>query len=77
MKTLIAGVLASVLLATLPARAQPQIQQQQVQFKKGESGATIKGSLKGEQIIDYKLRAGTGQAMVVHFKPSNPSGYFN
>jgi hypothetical protein len=77
MKTVITGVLASVLLAALPAQAQAQIQQQQVQFKKGESGATIKGSLKGEQIIDYKLRAGAGQAMVVQFKPSNPSAYFN
>jgi hypothetical protein len=77
MKTIIAGVLASVLLAALPARAQPQIQQKQVQFKKGETGATIKGSLKGEQIVDYKLRAAAGQVMVVQFKPSNPSAYFN
>jgi hypothetical protein len=75
MKALIAGVLASMLLATLPARG--QIQQQQVQFKKGETGATIKGGLKGEQIIDYKLRASAGQAMVVQFKPSNQSAYFN
>jgi hypothetical protein len=75
MKALIAGVLASMLLATLPARG--QIQQQQVQFKKGETGATIKGGLKGEQIIDYKLRADAGQVMVVKFRPTNPSAYFN
>ncbi len=64
-------------LAATPTWAQPVIKQQQVQFKKGKTGATLKGSIKGEEIIDYKLRAGAGQVMVVKFKPSNPSAYFN
>lgn len=70
-------LLALVLLSAVPVEAQPSIKRQQIQFKKGETGATIKGTIKGEQIIDYKLRAGAGQAMVVQFKPSNPSAYFN
>jgi hypothetical protein len=57
--------------------AQPAITTKQVQFKTGETGATIKGTIKGDRIIDYKLRAGAGQAMTVQFKPSNPSAYFN
>lgn len=72
--------LAAVLLlalASAPAVAQPKIEQRIVQFKTGETGATIKGAIKGDQTIDYKLRAGAGQAMVVQFRPSNPSAYFN
>jgi hypothetical protein len=77
MKALFAGLMCGLLLASSVASAQPAIKQQPVQFKKGESGATIKGSLKGDQIIDYTLRASAGQVMVVHFKPTNPSAYFN
>jgi len=76
-KALFAGLMCGLLLASSVASAQPAIKQQPVQFKKGESGATIKGSLKGDQIIDYTLRASAGQVMVVHFKPNNPSAYFN
>jgi hypothetical protein len=53
--------------------AQPSIRQQQIQFKKGESAATLKGSLKGDQMIDYNLRAGAGQSMVVIFTPTSKS----
>jgi hypothetical protein len=74
---LTASIVSALLLATTPTWATPSIKQQQVQFKKGATGATIKGSLKGEQINDYKLRAGAGQVVVVKFKPSNPSAYFN
>jgi len=37
----------------------------------------LKGSLKGEQTIDYKLRAKAGQIMNVALKTSNASNYFN
>ena len=77
MKALFIAVGMVMVMAIPPALAQPAITTKQVQFKKGESGATIKGTIKGDQIIDYKLRAGAGQAMVVQFKPSNPSAYFN
>ena len=75
--TFIASLLSAFVLACLPASAAPGIQQKQVQFKKGETGATIKGTIKGDQTIDYQLRAGVGQVMVVAFKPSNASAYFN
>jgi len=76
-KASIAGLICGLLLASSVVSAQPAIKQEPVQFKKGESGATIKGSLKGDQIIDYTLRASAGQVMVVQLKPSNPSAYFN
>ena len=78
MKHCVASVLSALMLVTAPAvSAEGGIREQQVQFKKGESGATIKGSIKGDQTVDYKLRANAGQTMVVKFKPSNASAYFN
>jgi len=77
MKALIASVLCGLLLASALASAEVSIRQQQVQFKKGATSTTLKGKIKGDQIVDYQLRAGVGQSMVVIFKPSNRSAYFN
>ena len=77
MKALFIAAATVLAMAVPPVGAQPAITTKQVQFKKGETGATLKGTIKGDQIIDYKLRAGAGQSMVVKFKPSNPSAYFN
>ena len=78
MKHCVASVLSALMLVTAPVvSAEGGIREQQVQFKKGESGTTIKGSIKGDQTVDYKLRASAGQTMVVKFKPSNASAYFN
>ncbi len=48
-----------------------------LQFAKGASSATVKGSLVGYQTIDYKVGANAGQVMKVSFKSSNASNYFN
>jgi hypothetical protein len=69
--------MSALLLAPLPAEAQSQIQQSAIHFKPGETRVSLKGRLKGDQTIDYMLRAGAGQVMIVKFKPSNPSAYFN
>ena len=53
------------------------IESRPVQFSKGSSSIMLKGSLKGEQTIDYKLRAKAGQIMNVALKSSNASNYFN
>ncbi len=70
--------MASALFAAtswaLPASA---IESRAVHFSKGASSAALKGSLKGDQIIDYKLRAKAGQTMSVTLKTSNLSNYFN
>jgi hypothetical protein len=77
MKPFFSLIAAALVLAAQPAPAQSPIQTKTVQFKKGESGATIKGTLKGDQTIDCKLTAGAGQTMVIKFAPSNASAYFN
>ncbi len=48
-----------------------------LQFAKGASSATVKGTLKGDKTIDYKLRAKAGQTMSVTLKTSNGANYFN
>jgi len=61
-------------LWALPANAS---ESRPIHFTKGASSATLKGSLKGDQFIDYMLRAKAGQTMNVMLKTSNPSSYFN
>ncbi len=46
-------------------------------FAKGTSSTTLKGSLKGDRTIDYKLRARAGQTMSITLKSSNAANYFN
>jgi hypothetical protein len=77
MKIGIFGLLAGWLLVTTLASAEPGIQQEQIRFAKGESSATLKGKIKGDQTVDYQLRAQAGQPLTVKFKPDNLSAYFN
>jgi len=60
-----------------PALAADAIRQESVHFAKGVSAATIKGVLKGDQAIDYRVRAGAGQTLAVTLRGSNAQNYFN
>jgi hypothetical protein len=77
MNTLLARGLSVWLLGVAVASADVDIRQEQIQFEKGTSGTTITGEITGDQIVDYQLRASAGQSMVVNFRPSNLSAYFN
>ena len=77
MRRLLAFVLLVLLAATQAAHADNDIRQEAVRFVPGASKATIKGTIKGSQTVDYQLRTAAGQTMTVAFKPSNPSAYFN
>ena len=73
---------ALILIAThapLPAHAAdaPGIRSQTVQFAKGATSAQLRGSIKGDASIDYKIDARAGQTLSVTMKPSNASNYFN
>jgi hypothetical protein len=50
---------------------------ERVAFKAGASSATITGSIKGDQSVDYVLGARRGQTMKVSLKTSNGANYFN
>jgi len=78
MKNLLVVTLAGVLVfGAATAWAEPYIQQKQIQFAKGKSGTTVSGKIKGDQTIDYQLRANAGQTLSVDFKASKPTAYFN
>jgi hypothetical protein len=71
-------VMACALLAASSwSFAADAIESRPLQFAKGASSATVKGSLKGDKTIDYKLRAKAGQIMSVTLKTSNSGNYFN
>lgn len=48
-----------------------------VRFKPGTSYATVRGSTKGYDGVNYVLDARAGQSISVLFSPSNASCYFN
>lgn len=69
---------AAALLAPPPDMASAQeIRQERVSFAAGASSATLKGTVRGYQSVDYLLGAAAGQTMTVTLKTSNASNYFN
>lgn len=70
------AVMLLALAATTLAHADG-ITTQPVQFAKGQSSATITGSIKGDQTIDYSLRARAGQTMSVTLATKHGANYFN
>jgi hypothetical protein len=76
------SIVSAALLVVQPivvpvAIAQPAIRTEQVKFRPNASSTLIQGQLKGDQTIDYKLRAGAGQTLTVELKGSNLQNYFN
>lgn len=72
--------LAAALVITLApalALAQDAIREVRVHFPHGASSTTLAGTLKGREIIDYKLGAAAGQRMTVTLTTDNAGNYFN
>ena len=76
-KLIAASVLFGMVPASTLASADVSIRKEEVLFKQGETGATIKGKISGDQTVDYRVRAGAGQSLMVAFTPDNSSAYFN
>jgi hypothetical protein len=68
--------LSLLLLSPLPALAQAS-KSQRVQFKPGATSATISGTIKGDQDIDYVVGAKQGQSMNVSLATKHGATYFN
>lgn len=66
---------ASVPLA--PAALAQSAKPERVQFAKGTSSKTIKGTLKGDQSRQFVVNVRAGQTMTVKLTASNGSTYFN
>ena len=59
------------------ARADDTTRTQRVQFAKGANSATVEGTIKGYQTVDYVLHASQGQSMNVSMATRNTATYFN
>jgi hypothetical protein len=59
------------------AVAATPIESRPIHFAKGASSATVKGTIKGEQTVDYTIRARAGQTMSVKLATRNGANYFN
>jgi hypothetical protein len=77
MKSIPTGAFSLFLLFCVAAAFAGDIREVRVQFKANQSGATIEGSIKGRQSIDYLLKAKAGQSLIVSLSTSNLSNYFN
>jgi hypothetical protein len=77
MKSILTGAFSLFLLAGMTAAWAGEIRTVNVQFKAHETGTTVKGSIKGREIVDYRLKAKAGQQMTVSLNTSNLSNYFN
>lgn len=60
-----------------PVWAKDDIRKETIQFDKGATSASIKGRLRGDADVDYRVRAGAGQTLAVALKKTNPQNYFN
>jgi len=60
-----------------PALANDDMRSQRVQFAKGASSASVEGTIKGYEIVDYLLHAAQGQSMNASMATDNTASYFN
>ena len=77
MKRLLLVACIGLIGVNTDAAAQADVRRVEVQFPKGAASARLSGTIKGSQIVDYAVRAQSGQSMSVTFEPSNLSAYFN
>jgi hypothetical protein len=70
-------VALAVVTAAMPVTAQSPIRSERVQFARGATSSTIRGSLKGYDTVDYIVGARAGQSMSVSMQTSSTSAYFN
>ena len=74
LRRLAAGALAVGFACAVAATG---IETRPIQFAKGASSATVQGTIRGDQTIDYKLRARAGQTMSVKLDTRHTANYFN
>lgn len=70
-------VTAAAIMATIPAVAQSPVRSERVQFPRGTASTTVRGTVRGYDVIDYVVGARAGQAMTVSLQTTNKSAYFN
>jgi hypothetical protein len=76
-KTFVWVCALAIAAISAPAVAQDKPRQERIEFAIGKSGATIKGRIKGYEVVRYMLGAQAGQRMTVALNTSNTYTYFN
>jgi hypothetical protein len=80
MGKLFSALLLATLITTpvlIPSAAYSEVRKERVQFKPGTEGTTIQGKIKGEQIVQYLVRANAGQSLALSFNSDNGGASFN
>jgi hypothetical protein len=82
MKTITTRVLVALAMlglagSVLAADGPPPPRKERVTFAKGASAATVKGTLKGGDDVDYLVRAAAGQTLEVKLQGTNAQNDFN
>lgn len=70
------GILVAAFIAA-PCIAEGASRTQRVTFAKGVSSKTLKGSIKGDDYVDYVINARGGQLMTAKLTTNRGSNYFN
>jgi Bacterial SH3 domain len=73
----IAIALAALLCLAPAASVLAETMTQQVSFPAGSDGATLTGTIRGDEAVRYILDARAGQRMIVGMTTTNASAYFN
>lgn len=72
-----AVLIAAAVMAAMPAEAQSPVRTERVQFARGATSATVRGSVRGYQTVDHVVAARSGQSMSVSLQTTSKSAYFN
>ena len=62
---------------TAPTLAQTTVRNERVQFPRGATSTSVRGTIRGYQVVDYVVGARAGQALAVSLRTDNASTYFN
>ena len=73
----VAAIAAWAFFLLSGAHAADGLRQQTVQFPKGTAATSLTDKIRGNEGVDYLVRASAGQTLTVSFKPSNRMAYFN
>jgi hypothetical protein len=71
------ALLLVALLLPAPVAAQDSVRTERIQFKSGASSTSVKGRIKGYEVVDYLVGARQGQSMKASLATKNTSTYFN
>ena len=75
----VAAAASGLVLAVPAGGASMQMRaerEERVEFARGASGVTVRGQIRGYNIVDYLVNARAGQRMTVSFKMGGRSTYF-